>query len=129
MVGPIPFMKSGFQYGASTAREEALSRAQTKQEEQTEMNRTHSGGGGGDITVPQIHTGAASDAQLNKNIAEANKVYMDQLEASKFDKLAVSNSITKGGRKRKAKKSAKKSKRKSTKKAKKSARKTRRNNK
>ncbi len=122
MVGPIPFMKSGFQYGASTAREEALIRAQTKQEEQTKMIREHSGGGG-DITVPQIHTGAASDAQLNKNIAEANKVYMDQREASKFDKLAVSNSITKGGRKRKAKKS----KRKSVKKSKKTRRNKRKN--
>lgn len=98
MVGPIPFMKSGFQYGASTAREEALIRAQTKQEEQTKMIREHSGGG--DITVPQVHTGVASDDQLNKNIAEANEVYMKQREASKFDKLALSNSITTGGRKR-----------------------------
>jgi hypothetical protein len=126
MVGPIPFMKSGFQYGASTAREEALMRAQTKQEEQASTNNQHAGGS---VTVPQVHTGAASDGMLNKNIAEANEVFMKQQEASKFDKLAVSNSITKGGRKRKAKKSAKKSKRKSTKKAKKPARKTRRKNK
>jgi hypothetical protein len=122
MVGPIPFMKSGFQYGASTAREEALMRAQIKQKEQAATNNQH---GGGSVTVPQVHTGAASDDMLNKNIAEANEVFMKQQEASKFDKLALSNSITKGGRKRKAKKY----KRKSAKKAKKPARKTRRKNK
>lgn len=124
-LAPAPFEMSGFDHGATNAREEALLNAQKKQEEQTELNRMHAGGSR--VEVPQISTGAGSDDQLNKHIAAANKTLMHQQAAAEFDKLALTNSVKKGGRKQKSKKSMRKSKRKSTKKAKKTARKTRRN--
>ena len=117
MVAPIPFVKHGFQYGARSAREEALLKGLDANTRQAEMNKAHSGGSKNMITVPQIYTGSSSDSQLNKHIADLNRKYMEHTENSKFDKLATTNSIVKtGGRKKK-----------STRKTKKSARNTRRN--
>lgn len=116
MVAPIPFVKHGFQYGARSAREEALLKGLDASSRQANMNKAHSGGSKNMITVPQIYTGASSDTQLNKHIADLNRKYMVHTENSKFDKLAATNSVKTGGRKKK-----------STRKTKKSARKTRRN--
>lgn len=119
MSAPIPFVSRAFEYGASTAREEALLKAKNDQEQQTNMIKQHAGG---KITVPQIHTGSSSDEELNKHIANMNKEYMDHNENSKYDKLAVSN--IKGGRKRKVGRKTKKSK-----KNKRKSRRTKRTNK
>jgi hypothetical protein len=113
-VEPVPFMKSGYAYGGRTPGEDALLRRMDAGARQTEMNKTHAGGG--QIIVPQIYTGASSDGQLNEHIKNINGGLMEQQENSRFDKLALYNKT--GGRKRKSGRKTKK-----TKKTRKSSRK------
>ncbi len=104
---PIPYMKSGYNYGARTAREEALLKGSDASSRQTEMNKAHSGGS--KMTVPQIHTGASGDAVINAHMASLNRALTQHAANSEFDKLALSNSVVKkGGRKSKKTKKSKK---------------------
>ena len=97
---PIPYMKSGYNYGARTAREEALLKGLDASSRQAEMNKAHSGGAR--FTVPQIHTGASGDAVINAHMASLNRSLTQHAANSEFDKLAVTNSVVKkGGRKSK----------------------------
>ena len=119
---PIPYMKSGYNYGARTAREEALLKGLDASSRQTEMNKAHSGGAR--ITVPQIHTGASGDAVINAHMASLNRALAQHAANSEFDKLAVTNSVVKkGGRKSKKTKITRKSKKNKTRKMKKTIRK------
>jgi hypothetical protein len=120
-VEPVPYERIGFQFGSSNAREEALRKSMDAIHRQTAINKAHSGGSKEEITVPQFSTGASSDRQLNQHIAAANKVFIDQKENSQYDRLALSNSIKTGGRKRKSGRKTKKSKK--TRKTRKSMRK------
>ena len=61
-VKPVPFMKSGYSNGATTPGENALLRRMNAIDRQTAMNQMHAGGGQ-QIIVPQIYTGASSDSQ------------------------------------------------------------------
>ena len=97
-VEPVPFMKNAFQYGARTAREEAMLKGMDAIDRQNDMNQKHAGGGK-QIIVPQVYTGASSDSQLNKHIASANEALIKHNTNREFDELALSNKI--GGRKRK----------------------------
>ena len=128
-VEPAPYKQIGFQFGASTAREEALRKSMDATARQTAINQAHSGGSKEQITVPQISTGASSDKQLNQHIAGVNKALMDQQANSEFDKLAVSNSIKSGGRKQKNSRKTTKSKKTTRKTTRKTARKTRKHRK
>jgi len=104
---PIPYMKSGYNYGARTAREEALLKGLDSSSRQAAMNKAHSGGAR--ITVPQIHTGASGDAVINAHMASLNRALTQHAANSEFDKLALSNSVVKkGGRKSKKTKKSKK---------------------
>ena len=119
---PIPYMKSAYNYGARTAREEALLKGLDASSRQTEMNKAHSGGA--KITVPQIHTGASGDAVINAHMASLNRALTQHAANSEFDKLAVTNSVVKkGGRKSKKSKKTRKSKKNMTRKMKKTIRK------
>ena len=119
---PIPYMKSAYNYGARTAREEALLKGLDASSRQTEMNKAHSGGA--KITVPQIHTGASGDAVINAHMASLNRALTQHAANSEFDKLAVTNSVVKkGGRKLKKSKKTRKSKKNMTRKMKKTIRK------
>jgi hypothetical protein len=122
---PIPYMKSAYNYGARTAREEALLKGLDASSRQTEMNKAHSGGAR--ITVPQIHTGASGDAVINAHMASLNRALTQHAANSEFDKLAVTNSLVKkGGRKSKTTRKTKitrKSKKNKTRKMKKTIRK------
>ena len=104
---PIPYMKSGYNYGARTAREEALLKGLDASSRQAAMNKAHSGGAR--ITVPQIHTGASGDAVINAHMASLNRALTQHAANSEFDKLAVTNSVVKKGG-RKSKKGGRKSK-------------------
>jgi hypothetical protein len=97
---PIPYMKSAFQYGARSAREEALLAGLKKTENQVQMNKQHAGGAR--MTVPQFHTGM-TQGPMNPNVlsAKLNQALTQHGANSEFDKLALSNSIKKGGRRRK----------------------------
>jgi hypothetical protein len=125
-VEPAPYKQIGFQFGASTAREQALRKSMDAGARQTAINQAHSGGSKEQITVPQISTGASSDRQLNEHIAGVNKALMDQQANSEFDRLALSNSIKTGGRKRKSGRKTTKSK-KTTRKTTRKTRKHRKN--
>lgn len=103
MVGPIPFTKHAYKYGATTARKEALCKGMDASERQANMNKTHAGGS--KIVIPQIYTGSSSDGELNKHIVETNKALMTHDENRKFDKLALSNKV--GGRKKRTRKTKK----------------------
>lgn len=106
---PIPYMKSGYNYGARTAREEALLKGLDSSSRQAAMNKAHSGGAR--ITVPQIHTGASGDAVINAHMASLNRALTQHAANSEFDKLAVTNSVVKkGGRKSKITRKSKKNK-------------------
>ena len=122
---PIPYMKSGYNYGARTAREEALFKGLDASSRQAAMNKAHSGGA--KLTVPQIHTGASGDAVINAHMASLNRALTQHAANSEFDKLAVTNSVVKkGGRKSKKTRKSKimrKSKKNKTRKMKKTIRK------
>lgn len=106
---PIPYMKSAYNYGARTAREEALLKGLDSSSRQAAMNKAHSGGAR--ITVPQIHTGASGDAVINAHMASLNRALTQHAANSEFDKLAVTNSVVKkGGRKSKITRKSKKNK-------------------
>ncbi len=98
---PIPFVKGAFQYGARSAREEALLKGLEASKTQAEMNRTHSGGAKATMTVPQFHTGM-TQGPMNPNAlsAKLNQALTQHSANSEFDKLALSNSVKKGGSRR-----------------------------
>jgi hypothetical protein len=108
-IQPMPYVKSGYNYGATTAREEAMLKGLDAGYKQAEMNKKHSGGSKETtMTVPQITTGASGDADINSHIASLNKTLTEHQENSKFDMLALTNSVVKKGgvkRNRKTKKS------------------------
>lgn len=89
---PIPFMKHAFQYGAKTAREEALLKGLDASNRQTNMVRQHAGGA--KMTVPQFHTGM-THGPINPNTLSMslNTALTQHISNSEFDKLALSNSI------------------------------------
>lgn len=104
---PIPYMKNAFQYGARTAREEALLKGLNASKIQADMNKKHAGGAK-TMTVPQFHTGMTTGA-VNPNTLSAalNKSLTQHQANSEFDKLAKSNKIG-GKRRRRTRKGGKK---------------------
>jgi hypothetical protein len=98
---PMPYMKGAFQYGARSAREEALLGGLQKIDNQVKMNAQHTGGNKV-VTVPQFHTGM-NQGPMNPNAlsAKLNEALTQHAANSEFDKLALSNSVKKGGARKK----------------------------
>ena len=110
--GPMPHIALGYQYGASTAREEAMLKGMNAGYEQAAMNKKHLGGS--KMTVPQFHTGASGDAAINSHMASLNASLTEHRANSVFDKLAITNSVGGGRKKRRTNKKKKTHKKKKT---------------
>lgn len=112
---PMPFVKGAFHYGARSAREEALLKGLEASKTQAEMNRAHSGGAKTTMTVPQFHTGM-TQGPMNPNAlsAKLNQALTQHSANSEFDKLALSNSVKKGGSRKTIKRKRRNKKRKQT---------------
>jgi hypothetical protein len=93
---PIPYMKHGFKYGATSPREEALLKGLDASSRQAQMVREHTGGG--EMTVPQFHTGLTQGPVNPNTLATGlNKSLTQHAANSEFDKLAISNKTEQKG--------------------------------